>query len=372
MTRILVCGDFRAKDASKVVIERRLQEIIHSADYAVCNFEAPVGGGISIDKSGPVLNQDLTSAELLKNTGFNVILLANNHIMDYGREGAERTLEAFSDVTTVGLGMAKDAYQVKAIEHGGKRIGIMAFVQHEFGVIESLDDKKTFGTAWINSPDTEDVIREAKKNVDYLLIFPHCGVEHIDAPLPEWRERYKRLIRCGADAIVASHPHCQQGWEEYEGKKIYYSLGNFYFDELKHGQKWYKSLAVELEIDGSIKTREYCLQFDEEGKIELDESKESRAHTEKLCYLLENEEMYNDFINRVCHEEYENVKYNLMKGVGGFTPHIRFNYALRLLLLMLLGRKNEMTLLNLFQNESHRWLIERHLREKGGSALIRI
>ena len=45
MTRLLVCGDFRAKEGSKVTIEDRLQEIIRSADFAVCNFEAPVSGG---------------------------------------------------------------------------------------------------------------------------------------------------------------------------------------------------------------------------------------------------------------------------------------------------------------------------------------
>ena len=44
MTKILVCGDFRAKEASRVKIDKRLQEIIRSADFAVCNFEAPVGG----------------------------------------------------------------------------------------------------------------------------------------------------------------------------------------------------------------------------------------------------------------------------------------------------------------------------------------
>ena len=293
--------------------------------------------------------------------------------MDYGKEGAERTLGAFSDVITVGLGDAKEAYQVRIVEHEARRIGFLAFVQHEFGVVESINDDKGYGTAWVNLSEVDDIIRDAKKKVDYLLVFPHCGVEHTDAPLPEWRKRYKQLIRCGADAIIASHPHCQQGWEEYKGKKIYYSLGNFYFDELSHGEKWYKSLAVELEVGDIIKTREYCLQFDESGKVEIDESKASRVHTEKLCYLLENEEMYNDYINRTCHEEFEkNVKYNVMKGVGGFTPHIRISYALRLFLLMLMGRKSDMTLQNLFQNESHRWLIERHLREGGRRAVFRI
>ncbi len=59
----------------------------------------------------------------------------------------------------------------------------MAFVQHEFGVVEGVSDEN-FGTEWINAPEVEDLTREANNNVDYLLIFPHCGVEHVDAPLP--------------------------------------------------------------------------------------------------------------------------------------------------------------------------------------------
>ena len=359
----MVCGDFRATDAAKIRVSGELKSIITASDYAVCNFEAPVlGGGKSIEKSGPVLNQDRNSPELLKSLGFNVILLANNHIMDYGRKGCEETINCFSDRICVGAGTAEEAYKVCVVEKEGKKIGFLALVQHEFGVVESLSDKKSYGTAWINSPDVEDIIREAKEHVDYLLVFPHCGIEHIDAPLPEWRERYKRLVLCGADMIVASHPHCPQGWEVYQGKYIYYSLGNFYFDGLTHGDLWYKSLAIEIDIDETIRVRSHFLQFDTTGSIGIDRSRITRNHVERICYLLENTVMYNEYIEDACKKEFENVKYNIMRSIGGFTPHIRFAYALRLFVLMMLGKRKQKIMLNLFQNESYRWLIERHLR----------
>lgn len=365
MIKLFFCGDFRATDATKIVVEEGLLKLINNSDFTVCNFEAPVASdGEAIEKSGPVLDQAPQSAFILKSMGFNIILLANNHIMDHGKKGCEETLNAFSDVICVGAGKASDAYKVKIVEKDGKKIGFLALVQHEFGVVESAHDLEGYGTAWINSPDVEEIIKEVKQSIDYLIVFPHCGVEHIDAPLPEWRERYKKLVHCGADVVVASHPHCQQGWEVYEGKYIYYSLGNFYFDGLKHGDKWYRSLAVEVNIDKYIQTKEYCLKFNDAGNIGFDNSLDTRTHVQKICHLLENTKLYNDYIERICREEYDNNKYNILRGIGGFTPHIRFVYALRLLLLMLIGEKREMTLLNMFQNESLRWLLERQLRIK--------
>ena len=107
--------------------------------------------------------------------------------MDYGEEGCQATLNAFSDCICVGAGKAQDSFEVKVVEKDGKKLGFLSFVQHEFGVVESKADERTFGAAWINSYDIEDIIIEAKSSVDFLLVFPHAGIEHIDAPLPEWR-----------------------------------------------------------------------------------------------------------------------------------------------------------------------------------------
>lgn len=363
MVKIFVCGDFRAKNPSIVKTDDMVRQLMHDCDYCICNFEAPVvSSGIAIKKSGPLLDQDYKSPQLLEEMGFNVILLANNHIMDYGEEGCKATIAAFKRSFTLGVGSSREAFQLKIIEREGVKIGMLSFVQHEFGVVESKNEKNSYGAAWINSPDVCDIIWEAKKSVDYLLIFPHAGVEHTDAPLPQWRTCYKKLVDWGADAIIASHPHCPQGWEVYKDRYIFYSLGNFYFDELDEGELWHKSLAVEIDIDTCLQYKTYNLQFDNEGSISIDISDKSKKHIDCINKLLSDQEAYEKYINKVCIEHYQGMKYGILRGVCGFTFFIRSYYALRLFVLMMLRNKDELYLLNTIQNESHRWLIERYLK----------
>lgn len=365
MINLFIAGDFRAKNASRIIIGNEMKSLVCKADYAICNFEAPVeSNGIPIAKSGPCLDQDSKAPDLLKSMGFNVISLANNHIMDYGQEGCKQTIAAFDGCVCVGAGYPREAFEVKIIEKDGKKIGFLSFSQHEFGVIDSPLEDQGYGAAWIGSLDIEDVIRDAKNRVDFLLILPHAGVEHIDAPLPKWRLFYKKLIRWGADLVVASHPHCPQGFEFFENKYIFYSLGNFYFDELSEGEFWFKGLALEVSIDDIINVKIHHTVFDKDGNLSIDCSKESKVHFQKVTSLLEDQEKYDTYINKVCIDHYEGMKYGLLRGIGGYSIHLRFYYALRLLVLMLLGNKNEMYLLNTLQNESHRWLIEHYLNFK--------
>ena len=58
----------------------------------------------------------------------------------------------------------------------------------------------------------------------------HDGIEYIDIPLPEQRERYRDFVDYGADGVFVHHPHVPQGWEVYKGRPIFYSLGNFFFN----------------------------------------------------------------------------------------------------------------------------------------------
>ena len=82
----------------------------------------------------------------------------------------------------------------------------------------------------MNDLKVNHIILDAKKELDYLFILPHAGVEYTDAPVPELIARYRDFIDYGADGVIASHPHCPQGWETYKGKPIFYSLGNFLFN----------------------------------------------------------------------------------------------------------------------------------------------
>ncbi|MBR5352415.1 MAG: CapA family protein [Bacteroidales bacterium] len=69
--------------------------------------------------------------------------------------------------------------------------------------------------------------------MDYLFVLPHDGIEYVDAPMPETIARYRDFIDYGADGIFGAHLHCPQGWEEYKGRPIFYSLGNFFFNSKK-------------------------------------------------------------------------------------------------------------------------------------------
>ena len=364
--KIVVCGDFRSAQPEKIVFSKEISELFNNADLCICNFEAPVKvtNAKPIKKSGPALDQSQNSPDFLIKSGFNAILLANNHIMDYGQNGLDATIESFKDVVVVGAGKAKEAFSVKYIDIKGKRIGLLSLVQKEFGVIENIKDNG-FGAAWINSLDIPKIIIEARQKCDYLLVLPHAGVEHTIAPLPEWRNLYKRFIEWGADCVIASHPHCPQGWETYNGKPIYYSLGDFYFDELTYDDMWYKSIVTEISIDTETITKEHFICFDDKtGMICIDNSTRMKEWIERANMLLSNDREYQEYINKMCISHYSGIRYGVLRGVCGVSLKLRLKYIIRLLGCMLLNNSDEMYLLNAFQCESHRWIIENYLRNK--------
>ena len=302
MIKIIVCGDFVSQNPENVQVDLRLQNLFKSMDYVAVNFEAPVrGSGKAIYKSGPSLTQSQDSPAFIENLGANIIMLANNHMMDLDKEGCETSIKAFKkDTLIIGVGNFEDAYKLHVIEKGGIKVGLLCLVHKEFGAL-GLDSKLSdYGTAWINHPLVNKIVLNAKKECDLLVVLPHAGVEDVAVPLPEWRARYKEFIDLGADVVIGSHPHTPQGWEEYNGKKIFYSLGNFFFQlfSSQHGENWYKGLMVEMDIDENMQ-----LSFEvhntkfSETSLELDKSTECKSYNDYLCELLNKEDKYWDYLN---------------------------------------------------------------------------
>lgn len=361
MAKIIIGGDFRAKETSDLCFSEELKGLLKSADLRVCNFEAPVEvQNPKALKAGPSIDQKAETAQFLIENGFDVILLANNHVMDFGEAGLFRTKDAFKTVTTVGAGDAKEAYSLKVVRVCEKRIGFLSLVQYEFGVLSSVDSEG-HGAAWVNSLDIRDIIEEGKKTVDCLIVCPHAGIECVDAPLPEWRKVYRSFIKWGADAVVASHPHTPQGWEVYKGRYIFYSLGNFFFDGLEYGNHWHESLLVELEIDDKVSANVYNLRFSG-NTISMDHSEEIKKHTNYLLNLLENEDAYKEYIDKLCDDLYYPCCYRYLRGFGGVTTRLGLKHFIRLLGVMFLRKQDELLLLNAIRCESHRWLVERYIR----------
>lgn len=362
-------GDVCLLRPKETKVSDDVRRLLTASEFNVINLEAPVkvDGAAGIEKSGPFHCQNEHVPEWLEKQGWNAISLANNHMLDFGEESLKYTRTLFKKAKTVGAGNYSESYQMLELySEDGLRIGILAGAHNEFGVLKEKSDDNRQGTAWVCSPDFIEAIVYNRSKVDYLVAYIHAGVELFNQPLPEWRRYYQMLIDLGCDAVIASHPHVPQGWEIYMGKIISYSLGNFCFQKKipsKH-PLWNKSLCCSLTFEKGLvpSFRMIPLCFNEvEGKIEIDTSEEYDEHLKQLNNVLRDDNKYNEYINTELPKLWKDYKW-LFEISGMFeTPFSK--EILNVLKKKIRGVKVSKThLLNNFQNESHRWAIERIIR----------
>lgn len=366
--KIAFCGDLVLRNPDKHSIGPKLKSILKTADIKAVNFEAPIEikNGVGIHKSGPVLSQSSKSPSWVKDNGFNLITLANNHSLDYGVEGLSVTLKAFHDTKITGIGTYNTAYDVTVVDMSGQKIGFLGLTHKEFGCVDEYSGDRV-GTAMATSSRVYTSINSMRPLLDKLFVLPHAGVEYMDVPLPEWREVYKSYIDLGADGVFASHPHVPQGWEVYKDRPIFYSLGNFLF-ELSNSDiypdKWMNSMLVVIDtIDNQFEV--FPLLYDHKnGIVEVDNNKDASKYLLYLNSLL-NSDIYSE---RVLHymEEMREKYTNMMIAGGAYSMGIMNNF--KNLIRPFLGRKKIITdpvhLLNLFQCESHRWTMMKILESR--------
>lgn len=360
--KLSFCGDFVANDPSKVSLSDNVRRILDESDINVVNFEAPISGyGAPVSRSGPKLCQPAGSHVFLKQQGFNLFQLANNHAVDYGEEACKETKRLLVD--TVGAGTEEEAYSPIIREIDGVKIGFLAFVHHEFGVFDDSRNLTKIGTAWIGSYKAIRAIIATKKIVDYLVVLPHAGVEMVNLPLPEWRELYKSFVDFGADAIIGTHPHVPQGWELYKGKPIFYSLGNFYFDAIMPPDEWwYKGLMVSLAInDLEMEFVVHNIVF-HKGRIELDDSYQTKQHNEFLCDVLDDEQRYRANVDQIVKNKWKELEIYYVRGLGAISLKLPFVECLKAVYCSLFRKPNSSLFINALQCESHRYVALRAVR----------
>ena len=255
MLQINFFGDFVCTNVSKLSLSEDLNNILLKSDYNCLNFEAPLRSNTErerIRKSGPRLSMPDEVLDFISKNNFNIISLANNHIMDYGESGLKKTMCLLQD-KAVGVGTYKEAYTPKIISKDGISVAFLSLTHREYGCVDV--NSNSLGAAWILNPELPLIISKIKSGVDFLFVLAHAGVEYMDIPLPEWRSTYKLFIDWGVDCIIASHPHVPQGFEIYKDKYIYYSLGNFCFQkeaikfDCNNRPYWNSSLMVNVKID---------------------------------------------------------------------------------------------------------------------------
>lgn len=355
--KLLFTGDFVCiEEINKELFSNRFIDLINEQDIFSVNLEGPIVKNIEnkVKKIGPVVfNNKVTINQIVKFDNV-VFALANNHIYDYGREGLKNTIEYLQrkNISFVGAGISQSKIYKPLIKVvNGLKIGFINVAENGFG---SSDINSNSGYAYILSDETEKCIENLKSQVDYIILISHIGAENWDIPLPEVRNIYKKFVDLGVDIIIGHHPHVPQGWEEYNGGLIFYSLGNFVFN-INNTSSNYESYVVSIELNENEKTYSIIPIKFENNMIDIIDKdynylKEYIDNKEKYVKMLEENtiEAYNKIYKKCYYKVAVSYKENLKERIKSF---IKRNFL-----------KNKFDNIILFHNlniETHLWICQR-------------
>lgn len=217
--------------------------ILSRADVSFVNLETSLArGGQPIPGKGIWFRSDPEFASELKKAGVDVVTLANNHVPDYDEPALVETLAALreSSVAVCGGGLNIDEARTPAvISAGGVSIAFLGYSEladifWTYSYPRSFRAQKARpGVAPMDEKMIVQDIRKARALADHVVVSFHWGEEYVRTPNPKQVGLAHIAIDAGASVVLGHHPHVLQPVEVYEGGVIFYSLGNFVFDQKK-------------------------------------------------------------------------------------------------------------------------------------------
>lgn len=297
--KVLIAGDFcpMGRVESLILSTHRaevigyLTEIISDQDLSIVNIECPLTRSETpLPKTGPNLRADPGCAVGIRRAGFDVVTLANNHILDMGEPGFLDTLTACKQagLKTVGAGRnLAEATRPLIIDVKGVRVAILALAEHEFSIATS-----DAAGAWPLDPiDNYYQIIQVCQQADFVLVVLHGGNENYPLPSPRMVKTCRYFVDLGVNAVVCHHAHVASGLEVYCGAPIVYSTGNLLFDwPTPRPAAWYTGYMVELTIQpyavASIRLLPYHQCNPEPGVRPMGEA-EAKLFLEEIARLSE-------------------------------------------------------------------------------------
>lgn len=241
---LLAAGDVMLSRYVRAVLEREgigypytdITGIARQADIAFANLENPVGRGTPMPFSGLVFRAEPEWLQGLKEAGFDVLSIANNHQSDNGREGIGQTIAYLRDAgfAFAGAGSTEQEARTPAmLEAGGQTVAFLAYGDSRFRqqVHFALPDAPGIALA---DPAVmkEDVERARREGANVVVVSLHAGEEYRNTPDRMQRALLEAAADAGADVVLGHHPHVIQPLELREESWIIGSLGNLVFDQM--------------------------------------------------------------------------------------------------------------------------------------------
>jgi poly-gamma-glutamate synthesis protein (capsule biosynthesis protein) len=222
---------------------------VHPFDIFMVNLEHPVT--TATGKVSKQFNFKMNPGylPLLKELGISIVNVANNHIADYGVEGIMETMRYLDSIGVQYVGIGRDLRSARRpvmMEKGGWKIGFLGY----YGRGDFAAGEHRAGFAPRKESYILQDVRSLRSQVDFVVVNFHWGVELAPHPEAEQITLARKVIDAGADLIVGHHPHVLQGIEEYKGKHIAYSLGNFIFGG--NSRHTYDTALLRVMLNGGV------------------------------------------------------------------------------------------------------------------------
>lgn len=198
---------------------KEIKEKLSESDLVIANLEGPVTDFQSIYKDS-LLNSSYTftfDPEVLNSmfeSNIKMVYMDNNHITNFGKEGVEQTIKKLEEKQIDYFG-----YPYKR-EASYKEINGLSFAFISYNQFLNPD-----------SDTTINLIKDSRSKSDFVIVYTHWGDEYVKNPNSIQVNLARSFVDNGADLVIGTHPHVIQNKEKYKGKYIYYSLGNFIFDQ---------------------------------------------------------------------------------------------------------------------------------------------
>lgn len=272
-----------------------IKKELKKADIAFGNLEGPITArGIpALKKNTLLFRGDEENVPELKNAGFTILNLANNHSMDYGREGITDTMKALTQAGLITVGAGTDRASAREpvyIKNSGTIVGFLGYSAFPTEGYFYFKDKADVAQLVLDS--LSDEVRKAKSKCDFLIVSFHWGKEFDFYPTENQKKAAHIALDSGADLVAGHHPHVLQSIEMYKGKPIFYSLGNFVFDR-QVPPRTDETILIRLNLKGKKLDRVEILP------LKISSCRPVKADSDEAAMILQRLKLYSNGLGAV-------------------------------------------------------------------------
>jgi poly-gamma-glutamate synthesis protein (capsule biosynthesis protein) len=236
---------------------RRILSVTGRSDLNFGNLECPLSNrGCAKETAETSFRGPPEAAKMLADANFKVVSLANNHMHDYGAEAIEDTIAVLADQGIAGIGIGRTPSEARKgviiTTPSGIRVGFLAYTSDT----RATNRRNRWVAAHLNVRDATEDLARMRRDADIVLVSWHAGYEMVDVPSPQLRNMAVKIAEAGAHAILGHGPHVLQAVQTIRGVPVFYSLGNFVFD-----QPWACEREQSIIVAGLV--------FEREGLMEM-------------------------------------------------------------------------------------------------------